>query len=64
MRFLFFIYLGVAPILLINLLIAMLNRSYADVIEKANTEYELEVSIFGLCSVYVVVCIPSPSIYK
>jgi len=41
-RFIFYIYLVVASILLINLLIAMLNRSYSDVITKAASEYELE----------------------
>jgi len=41
-RILFFVYLMIAAILLINLLIAMLNKSYSDVIQKAASEYELE----------------------
>eukprot|EP01114_Cavostelium_apophysatum_P015287 TRINITY_DN4132_c0_g1_i6.p1 TRINITY_DN4132_c0_g1~~TRINITY_DN4132_c0_g1_i6.p1 ORF type:complete len:1033 (+),score=314.81 TRINITY_DN4132_c0_g1_i6:90-3188(+) len=41
-RVLFFAYLVIVPILLINLLIAMLNKSYSDVVERAVSEYELE----------------------
>jgi len=39
---LFFVHLLIAAILLLNLLIAMLNKSYADVIQSVTEEYLLE----------------------
>jgi len=39
---LLFVHLSVSAILMLNLLIAMLNKSYADIVEKSTQEYLLE----------------------
>jgi hypothetical protein len=39
---LLFVHLLVSAILMLNLLIAMLNKSYADIVEKSTQEYLLE----------------------
>lgn len=39
---LYFVFMAVSAILLLNLLIAMLNQSYTDIIDKARFEYSVE----------------------
>eukprot|EP01114_Cavostelium_apophysatum_P010631 TRINITY_DN2459_c0_g1_i1.p1 TRINITY_DN2459_c0_g1~~TRINITY_DN2459_c0_g1_i1.p1 ORF type:complete len:988 (+),score=147.97 TRINITY_DN2459_c0_g1_i1:16-2979(+) len=43
-KLLYYVYMVLAAVLFLNLLIAMLNKSYSDVIAKATLEYQLEVT--------------------